>query len=296
MNDSTQEPAEVSSKSKVAVIILAILAAAGVIGSAVLGYYYSEATKKNEELTASLAAKEQEVATLNGNVSSLEGELSDTRAEVERIKADWAQNVQKLKVDHEKQIENAREKMNEIIYDSKEVIGYMETLRDKLKAGQSLNQKETQDLKAVAGGLAMLHEQYQKPLEEFRELENYFTEELQRQGVLPPDKGFRILKRIFSKKFRAEEEAYFRDQGKRNAFETAKGKVAAAYSRAQSEMESLGVKTDQYLDDLNKIVESNDASVKEMEDFFTKSEEMLKIHDRAMDLEPDTETQPNVKP
>jgi len=50
--------------------------------------------------------------------------------------------------------------------------------------GQKIDQNEAASLTGVINGLAFLHQQYGKPLNEFRELDRYFTRQL---SALPED-------------------------------------------------------------------------------------------------------------
>ena len=76
------------------------------------------------------------------------------------------------------------------------------------------------------------------------------------------------LKRIFSQDFKRDQEAFFREQGQREAFERARTKVQQAYANAQAQMKALSLDTDEFLDDLDAIADANDASAADVDDFF----------------------------
>lgn len=57
-------------------------------------------------------------------------------------------------------------------------------------------------------------------------------------------------------------------------------------------MAAISLDINQYLSQLQQIVDSNEASSAEVDEFFEKSKEILKIHDKIMSIEPPkTETE-----
>jgi len=101
--------------------------------------------------------------------------------------------------------------------------------------------------------------------------------------------------RIFkNKEFKEERADFFEKQGRRSAIVEAKSAVATAYESAQRQMADISLDINQYLAKLQQIVDSNNASAAEVDDFFAKSKEILKIHDKIMSIEP-PET-PTVQP
>ena len=170
-------------------------------------------------------------------------------------------------------------------------------------------------------GLSFLHEQYKKPIAEFRELDRYFQKQLDSiprdnssaaaraasssAVVTRPDPAdtTNVIKKILNnRKFRAEREAYLeekgraqgvvegkvtgRQEGKREALIQAQQVVQQAYSRAQAQMNALALDKNRYLAQLDRIVASNKQSDAEVESFFQQSKEILKIHDQIMNIEP----------
>ncbi|HQZ28376.1 MAG TPA: hypothetical protein PK648_09515, partial [Verrucomicrobiales bacterium] len=102
-------------------------------------------------------------------------------------------------------------------------------------------------------------------------------------------------KRIFkNKEFKEERANYFENQGRRSALVEAKGAVSKAYANAQRQMANISLDINQYLTQLQKIVDSNNASAEEVDTFFEKSKEILKIHDKIMSIEP--AATPTVRP
>ena len=273
-------------------LIALILALAG---CGVLAYFWSQAkadaAKVDNELEKQVAVGKE----LEQQKTDLGTALDEQRNEIDRINKEWAGQVARIKKEHQRRMERTYAQMNGIVHDTRKTLEYIGTLEDKLKAGESLNEKETKDLDAIVSGLVVLHQQYQKPIHEFRELEAFLSEQLQLQGAVPPDRKLSFFKRIFSKDYRLAEEAFIRDQGRREAFERARVKVVEAYDRAQAEMDKVSLDAGQYLDQLDKILVSNKAASAEVAEFFEKSKEILKIHDKIMSIEPEKGTKP-VKP
>ncbi len=281
-----------SSAPFIVTLILLVLALAG---GGVLAYFWSQAQAETGKLDARLVEQLAAVKELEQQKADLGTALDEQRNEIDRIKKEWSDQIAKLKQEQQSRMEQTYAKMNGIVHDSRKTLEYIGLLEDKLKAGESLNEKEAKNLDAIISGLVVLHKQYQKPIHEFHELETFLSDQLQLQGVVPPDRKGAFFKRIFNKDYRKAEESYFRDQGRREAFESARVKVVEAYSRAQAEMDKVSLDAGQFLDQLDQIVSSNKAASSEVAEFFEKSKEILKIHDKIMSIEPEKEVKA-VKP
>ncbi|MCB1065487.1 MAG: hypothetical protein KDN20_21540, partial [Verrucomicrobiae bacterium] len=116
-------------------------------------------------------------------------------------------------------------------------------------------------------------------------------EQLSAPQMVPPRERYGLLKRVFSKDYKRDQEEFFKDQGQREAFERARSKVQTAYANAQAQMKALSLDSDKFLDQLDAIADSNDAKAADVQEFFDKSKEILKIHDRIMSIEPEKELQ-----
>jgi hypothetical protein len=141
----------------------------------------------------------------------------------------------------------------------------------------------------VINGLAFLHQQYQKPLNEFRELDRYFTRQLSSLPANQVDsrETASLGKKLFKgKELKEERDAFLENQGRRDALVEARATVSAAYESAQKQMADLSLDVNQYLAQLQHIVESNEASTAGVDEFFEKSKDILKIHDKIMSIEP----------
>ena len=271
-------------RSSSAVMLIALVLA--VLGCVALAYTWSQAKAESAKLSRELEVNKTATGKLNQEKLDLGKALDEQRNEIDRLNKEWSDQIAKLKKDHQHHLERTYAKMNGIVHDTRKTIEYIGTLEDKLKSGGSLDEKEAKDLDAIISGLVVLHQQYQKPIHEFRELEAFLSDQLQLQGAVPPNRKLSFFKRIFSKDYRKAEESFLRDQGRREAFESARTKVVEAYARAQTEMDKVSIDAGQYLDQLDKIVGSNKASTADLAEFFEKSKEILKIHDKIMSIEP----------
>ena len=278
---------ETQSKSRPPFTIILVALILAVLGCGALAYTWSQAKAETAKLSSELELLKDENKELDQEKKDLGSALDEQRNEIDRIKKEWSGQVENLERQHQKKVMRVVAKMNGIIHDTRSTIEYVGSLEGKLKAGESLNEKEAEDLDAIISGLVVLHQQYQQPIHEFRELEAFLSEQLQLQGAVPPNKKLSFFKRIFNKDYRKAEESFLRDQGRREAFETARVKVVEAYSRAQSEMDKVSLDAGQFLDQLDKIVGSNKAASADLAEFFKKSKEILKIHDKIMSIEPE---------
>jgi len=286
---------ETRSKPRQPSVFMLIALILALIGCGALAYTWSQTKAEVAKLNSELDESKANTKELDQEIKDLGSTLDEQRNEIDRTKKEWSDQVATLKKDHQKHLELTYAKMNGIVHDTRKTIGYIGSLEDKLKAGESLNEKEAEELDAIISGLVVLHQQYQKPIHEFRELENFLSAQLQLQGAVSPSRKGAFFKRIFNKDYRKAEETFFRDQGRREAFEGTRVKLVEAYARAQTEMEKVSLDAGRYLDQLDLIVGSNKAASAEMAEFFEKSKEILKIHDKIMSIEPEKDVKP-VKP
>jgi uncharacterized protein YukE len=287
-----------SGKGKTVVIVLLLILLLVAVGAAItLGKFWSEEQSRTltlEQQVKTFMTRAGELENKNAELSSL---LADKTSETERLREEWETQISTLKTQHKEQLQRTYAQMNEIVYDSKETLSYIGDIETRLRDGQNIDQEEAARLQSVINGLVFLHEQYKKPLNEFRELDRYFKQQL---ASLPADSVDPIEttplgKRIFeNKKFKEERNRYFENEGRRSALSEAQGRVSAAYASAQRQMAGVSLDINQYLSQLDAIVESNEKSAEEVAAFFEKSKEILKIHDRIMSIE--TPSAPTVKP
>ena len=309
-------------------LFLSILLIGAVAVALLLGKLWTD-EKSNllqaEQSFKTLTRRLSEMETRNSELSSL---LSDKQAEIERLREEWSSQVSEMENDHKEQLQRAFAQMNEIVYDSKKTLTYINDIEGRLRTGQKIDLDEAKKLSSVVNGLTFLHEQYKKPIAEFRELDRYFQKQLasipsssspsaivarpvpasaSSQGAANSDQDpaetTGLLKKLFNnKKYKEQREAYLREQGRsagvaqgrvagqqegrRQALTEAQRKVKEAYSRAQAQMNALALDKNKFLAQLDQLVASNNQSAADVEDFFSKSKEILRIHDQIMNIEP----------
>ena len=280
---------------KVAIIglILLMLMAAGT--TVFFGLRWSATRQEMLEVKTEATVLRAQVEDLETAKADLAGQLSDKQTEFERQRSEWEEERKQMEIELREKVQRTYAQMNEIVYDSRKTLEYIGSVEDRLKAGKALDLEESKQLESVINGLDFLHQQYSKPIHEFRELERFLSEQLATPAAIPPRERTGLFRRIFSKDYKREQEAFFKEAGQREAFERARFKVSEAYNKAQSEMKALSLDSGEYLDQLAQVVQSNKASAEMVDEFFDKSKEILKIHDRIMSIEPEEELR-QVKP
>lgn len=275
-------------KTIVIIILLLLLVVAGG-GAYYFGQLWSKESAKTLALSRQMDTVTQQISSLENKNAELSSLLADKQAETDRMREEWAAQIENLKERQKDQLERTYAQMNEIVYDSKSTLSYIADIETRLRDGQEIDQAEADRLTNVVNGLVFLHEQYKKPLNEFRELNRYFSQQL---ALLPdetddPKETKPLAYRIFqNRKFQQERAEFFESQGKRTALEEATVAVDKAYSNAQRQMSSVSLDINQYLAELESVIDSNETSAESVTQFFAKSKEILKIHDRIMNIEP----------
>ncbi len=269
--------------------ILVLLLLVSVSAAIYFGRLWSAEQASSLGLRRQMDAVTLQISNLENKNTELSSLLADKQAETDRMREDWSSQVGNLKERQREQLERTYAQMNEIVYDSKTTLSYIGDIESRLRDGQKLDQVEAARLKSVVNGLVFLHEQYKKPLNEFRELNRYFNQQL---ALLPnesedPKETNPLAFRIFqNRKFKEEREEFLQSQGKRSALTDAMEAVDQAYSSAQRQMSTVSLDINKYLSELESVVESNETSAESVSQFFAKSKEILKIHDKIMNIEP----------
>lgn len=271
----------------IVVLLVFLLVAAG--ATIYLGKLWSEEQSRTLTLQSQVDSFSSTISDLENKNAELSSLLADKQAEMERLREEWSTQVATMEEQHKEQLQRTYGQMNEIVYDSKKTLEYIGDIETRLRDGQAIDREEAAKLTGVINGLAFLHEQYKKPLNEFRELDRYFAQQLASipSTDVDPIETTPLGKRIFqNKKFKEDRAEYFQNQGKRSALVEAQSRVSSAYTSAQRQMENVSLDINTYLAQLDKIVATNENSAASVDDFFEKSKEILKIHDRVMSIEP----------
>jgi hypothetical protein len=160
-------------KNLTALLVLSFLA------SGVLGWFLFQSHSDLEAARTELEHVKTEHAD----------ELKAKEAEFQRTLDTQAAQHQKmitaLNDEHEKKIDELRQgersrlataakEFENIFEGNKTTLGYINSLEDKVKAGQALSKAEVEKLTIITTGLGYLKKQYQKPMQEFTGAAAYF--------------------------------------------------------------------------------------------------------------------------
>lgn len=266
-------------------ITLSVALGLVLVGLAFLGFANQRAKSDALQMQQQIASLTQQLEAKESDMAAL---IADQEAEKKRIEKEWTERFETAQAANQAQLEKTYSTISAIVNESGGTMQQMKLLEQKVKDGKQLQQQEIAQMKALANGLAYLHKQYEKPISEFRELDEYLTAQMQMDRVPPAERGA-LLKRIFSKEYRDDHReqvaAYYKDQGRLDALEDTQVRVSAAYQNAQSAMGQIRLNTDKYLQDLNRIVDTKEANVDAVDSFFEVSQKILQVHQNMMNLE-----------
>ncbi|MBK8091715.1 MAG: hypothetical protein IPK32_06960 [Verrucomicrobiaceae bacterium] len=154
-----------------------------------------------------------------------------------------------------------------------------------MKSGQQLSKAEVERLTVITTGLGYLKKQYQKPMEEFKELQDYF--EAQAAKVVEKPKGS-FFKRLFSKSYREAEKEYERNQGAKQAFEQAQGVFSQVYTKAQKSMAGVSLDADAQIKKLQDYIDDKkQQNADDLSSLFGQARKALRTHQAVLDFEPE---------
>lgn len=265
---------------------------------AVLVALHRSHDKETAALNAMLAEAQARIGAMKEDhidqVATIE---ENFRTEIRRVNEDWSGRLEELRQKQQEKLSGIYDQINKIVYDSEDTLNYMGSLEERLRRGEKLEEAEIESLEMLAAGLSYLQSQYQKPIHEFKELEVFLAAQLDVEA-LEPKKRFGLFQSIFSKEYREEKRDYYKDIGKREAFETARDRVATAYASAQARMAALSSSHEKYLQDLQAIVAGKLSNAEDLNEFFRNSREVIDIHQSIMNLQErqEVESKVDVKP
>lgn len=222
-----------------------------------------QAAKHQEELEALAKEREQNVAALN---------------------ADWEGKMDAMRKEERQRMASAFEQFGDILDGSKKTLDYINAIEAKVKAGQEVSKAENQQLAVIATGLGYLQKQYQKPFQEFKELEAYFSKRAG-SNVDTPDMKNAFWKRVFSREFREQEREFYRTEGERRGFQEASARFNAAYKAAQKQMSVVDLNFTKALNELNNAVKERKSE--DLSEFFAQAKKALSTHQKLLEFEPE---------
>ena len=274
-------------KNLVALLVLCVLA------SGVLGWFLFQARSDNDALRVELGRVTAEhLQALKSKDDELQRTLTAQAAQhqkaIDTMNAEHEQSVAGMRQDERKRLTAAAKEFENIFEGNKATLGYLNTLEDKVRAGQELSKTDVERLTIITTGLGYLKKQYQKPMQEFTELQAYF--EAQASKKLEKPKG-NLFKRMFSKDFRAAEKEYERSEGARQAFEQAQGVFTQVYAKAQRSMANVSLDADAQIKKLQDYIDDKrQQKPEDLRSFFDQARKALKTHQEVLDFEPDSPT------
>lgn len=280
-------------KNLTALLVLSFLA------SGVLGWFLFQSRSDLQAARTELEhIKSEHEEALKAKESEFQRTLDAQAAQHQKM-------ITALNDEHEKKIDDLRKgerqrlataakEFENIFEGNKTTIQYIDLLEDKVKAGQALSKAEVEKLAIITTGLGYLKKQYQKPMQEFQELVNYFESQANKQ-LEKPKGGF--FKRLFSKEFREQEKEYLRQEGAKDAFEQAQGKFTTAYSSAQKVMAGVNLDADAQIQKLHAYIDDKrQMNNEDLTSFFDKARKALRTHQDVLDFEPEAPPLPTPKP
>jgi len=230
--------------------------------------------------TLALETKDQELQR------SLSAQNEQHQKAIQTLNDDHDQKLNELRQDQRKQIASAYKEFENIFAGNKKTLDYINLLEGKVKAGQALSKIEVEKLAVITSGISFLQKQYQKPLQEFTALQDYFNDVAKRPNEKPKS-NFGFFKRLFSKDFREAEKEFYREEGAQRAFTEAQGKFGAIYASAQSSMRSVNIDAEAQLKKLDAVIQDKQtANAEDLTSFFNQAREALQTHQNVLDFEP----------
>ncbi|MBL9133333.1 MAG: hypothetical protein JNG86_19130 [Verrucomicrobiaceae bacterium] len=277
---------------------LAALLVLSVLASGVLGWFLFQARTDNDALRVELARiKTEHEAALkvrdDEHQRTLTAQAAQHQKALDLLNQEHDRSVAGMRQDERKRLAAAAKEFENIFEGNKATLGYINTLEDKVKAGQALTKAEVERLTIITTGLGYLKKQYQKPMQEFKELQDYFEAQAAKRVEKPKGNFF---KRLFSKDFREAEKEYERSEGARVAFEQAQGVFTEVYSKAQKSMAGVSLDADAQIKKLQDYLdEKRQQNSEDLSSFFNQARKALRTHQDVLDFEPEA-PQPSTKP
>lgn len=267
-----------------------------------LGYgiwhYHSDAGLLRQEIDQLKASHELALQAKDEEIQrTLSAQNAQHQRALQTLNDEHDKKLGELRAEQRQQIARAYKEFENIFTGNKQTLDYIAALEAKMKAGQTLSKIELEKMVIIASGVSFLQKQYQKPLQEFTALQDYFEDVAKRPNDKPTSR-FGFFKRIFSKNFREAEKEYLREEGARRAFEEAQGKFDGVYASAQNSMKAVHLDTNALLKKLDDVIQAKqDANSADLSSEFAKARAALRTHQDILDFDPEVPTQaPKVQP
>ncbi len=169
---------------------LVTLLVISLLGSGVLGWFLFQTRSDNDALRAQLTRLEGEHAeALKLRDEQLQRAIEDQAAKhqqtIDTINAEHEKALASMRQGERSRLATAAKEFENIFEGNKATLGYLNSLEDKVKAGQALAKADVERLTIITTGLGYLKKQYQKPMQEFTELQAYFEAQASKVTVSP---------------------------------------------------------------------------------------------------------------
>ena len=269
--------------------ILGVLVAVCVAALAIMGVWVGQLqTQHSNELASLKEAHQRTLTRLEDQQKDTLAALQDRHAkEIQMLTDDFEKKLDALRKEQRQKMASAFTEFQSIFDGNKKTIDYINALEGKVKAGQAVSKGEVEKLAVIATGLGYLQKQYQKPFQEFKELESYLAKKTAGAGPKPTS-NFGFFKRIFDSDFREAERTYERNEGARQAFVDAQSKFGVVYGAAQRQMASVSINAETYTKKLYALIdEKQDANREDLSKFFDQARQALKTHQDVLDFQPE---------
>jgi len=278
--------------------ILAILLGLAAMGLIALGIQIPQINQQHRSAIADLT--EANARTIERLKADQEQLMASQQSEHERVvktmSEDFEKKIDALRKDQQTKMATAFREFESIFDGNKKTIDYINALESRVKAGQSVSKAEVEKLAVIATGINFLQKEYQKPFQEFHQLEDFLSKQAATSKV-KPESSFGLFKRMFNKEFREAEKEYYRSEGARQAYTQAQSKFSTVYSEAQRKMAAVGLNGDQYVKKLYALIDDkNQANAEDLTKFFDQARQALRTHQDVLDFQPDKVPELPVKP
>lgn len=250
-------------------------------------YYHSDAGRVRQEMDQLKSAQELALQAKDEEMQrSLAAQNAQHQATLQSLNEEYDKKLVGMRQEQRQQMASAYKEFENIFSGNKQTIEYINLLEGKVKAGQALSKNEVERLTVITSGISFLQKQYQKPMQEFAALQEYFEAASKRPNEKPKS-NFGFFKRMFSKDFREAEKEHLREEGARRAFTEAQGKFETVYASAQRSMRSVNLDADAQIKKLNELTEDKKiANAEDLSSFFDKARQALRTHQDVLDFEP----------
>ncbi len=273
-------------KSSKPLLIILFLMAIGLIG---MGAWISQINADNKAAIAGLKSEqERKIDVLNHDHElAFSNQQMQHENVIKSMTADYEKKLDELRSNQQQKMANAFKEFESIFDGNKKTIDYINALETRVKAGQAVSKTEAERLAVIATGISFLQKQYQKPFEEFRELESYLSKQAAMNKV-KPESNFGFFKRMFNKEFRESEKEYYRSEGARQAFSDAQSKFGTVYAAAQKQMAAVGMNGEAEVKKLYALIDDkNNANAEDLSGFFDRARAALRTHQEVLDFAPE---------